>query len=283
MTTRRLTVTVLALTALTQWGPGVSAQDPSLVIGGPGTAIVDGILSPGEWEGAGTFSFDANLPEFIGGSTTPATMHVMNDAVNLYVAFQIVGLLPGDWNPIFSFDEDNDGIRVDGDDLISWSYSQEFGVPGAADFFRMGINDVFDTAFGGTLDVLSAGSNDATFTYLEMSHPLDSADDAHDLNVSPGDVIGFGGALQLLLPTALCDFDVLGEVCRAFTDFGGGRINPTADLALVADAPGACRRAAADFRRDFVAACIAAGGSRSACNRAGTEMMLARIAACPAP
>lgn len=43
----------------------------------------------------------------------------------------------------------------------------------------------------GTIDGQAAFANDGEFSIYEMSHPLDSGDDAHDFSLKPGDTVGF--------------------------------------------------------------------------------------------
>ena len=52
-------------------------------------AVVDGVLSPGEWDTAGHYDFPANRSPAEGGGTVPATLFVMNDATNLYLALRV--------------------------------------------------------------------------------------------------------------------------------------------------------------------------------------------------
>jgi hypothetical protein len=52
-------------------------------LSGSGTASIDGVLSTAEWAGAGNVAFPLKLP---GGATTTATLFIMNDTKNLYLA-----------------------------------------------------------------------------------------------------------------------------------------------------------------------------------------------------
>jgi hypothetical protein len=67
-----------ALILFAMTGPG-RASDVS-TLRGFGTAIVDGVLTVNEWEGAGRFAFQAQ-----GGQ---GTFYVMNDSQNLYLALR---------------------------------------------------------------------------------------------------------------------------------------------------------------------------------------------------
>src|ERR1044072_4406060 len=76
-----------ALTALFLLAATLTAfsHAPGVVLSGSGTATIDGVFNTTEWAGAGTITFAANLPE---GGTTPATLYVMNNQVNLFLAIR---------------------------------------------------------------------------------------------------------------------------------------------------------------------------------------------------
>ena len=166
-------------------------------LSGLGIATIDGESSEGEWTGAGRLDFDAHIPE---GDPTPASLFVMNDATNLYLGLMIErSSLGGSTNPSFEFDNDNDGTSEPGDDFFGTSV----GVFQAAEFldgFRTPCDGAEpgtagcgggDFSEGGTNDGMVAGSNDGSFTFVELSHPLDSADDLHDFSLGAGDSVGF--------------------------------------------------------------------------------------------
>jgi len=89
------------------------AHDPNTVpLSGFGSATIDGVLSPGEWDTAATVNF--NLVSLF--ETHPATLHVMNGTTHLFLALVIrnddfkpssLGV-QGDVQTIF-FDNDHDG------------------------------------------------------------------------------------------------------------------------------------------------------------------------------
>ena len=70
-----LAVAIAALSA-----SAAKAHDPSLELRARGTAVVDGIESPGEWDRAARWNFTAAAP----GGSTAATLYAMNDGVSLY-------------------------------------------------------------------------------------------------------------------------------------------------------------------------------------------------------
>jgi hypothetical protein len=179
------------------------------VLRGFGTANIDGVVAPGEWDAAGRTEFAANVPVADGGGTMPATLLVMNDATTLYLA---VGLAQPRASGLveFEFDDNDDGDRADGNDVISaW---HPFQPTRFNDEFRWRLGTVYaDThaAAGlpppGTTDGAAVAGPTGAVTAFELSHPLDSADDAHDFSLHVGSVVGF--RLLVLFTTASpCSF-----------------------------------------------------------------------------
>lgn len=209
-----LTVSLLALAACenpqepvgtdTPEGPAfhvqVGGQD---ALSGIGSATIDGILSPGEWDAAGQVDFLVNVG---GGATSPATFFAMNDANNLYLALR-VETPPPQSQVLFSsfvveFDNDHDGVREEGDDVFV------LNPPGQLfDDFRTflppcpagALCGLLDTDFGGTNDGVGQVSTAGGFTIYETSRPLDSADDAHDFSLRAGDTVGWTLSLRLFV------------------------------------------------------------------------------------
>lgn len=180
----------------------VQAHDPNVILNaGIGTATIDGVLSTGEWDSAATVNFPVNIPE---GGTTPGTIFVMHDNNNLYLAIRFARTVLDLGNSAsFEFDNDHGGEpKVTGDDVILHNSTSFF------DIFRTtnppcppgSICSLFDTTDGGTNDGDGLLANDGTFTIYEFSHPLDSADDAHDFSLSPGNTVGFMASIRILNP-----------------------------------------------------------------------------------
>jgi len=205
---------------------------------GFGTAAIDGVMSPGEWDTADTISFQANVPE---GGTTPATLFVMNDADNLYLAVAIERSSLDRTSVTFEYDNDHDGVSTDGDDTIlmnagpaiSASFSDNFRPSGAV-----------DTSDGGTNDGVADASNDGTFSVYEQSHPLNTADDAHDFSLEFGDTVGFRLFIRMLPPTtdtflppgiSSTDQSTYGHIIIATSEIKvvGGELIPIDSTALI--------------------------------------------------
>ncbi len=179
-----------------------SAPTPTLgvaTVSGLGTATVDGVMSAGEWDGAGSVDFSVIVPE---GGTTPGTVFVMNDANNLYLAIRFARPIVDPGNTAsFEFDNNHSGQLDTGDDGIVFTPGLGFldevrgeEPPCPPDT----ICSFTDIRLGGTNDGAGAFSNDGTFTVYEFSHPLDSADDAHDFSLGPGDTVDFSVSIRMI-------------------------------------------------------------------------------------
>jgi hypothetical protein len=140
---------------------------------------IDGILSLGEWNSAGSEVFT------MGGR--PVTIYMMNDANNLYVAVKIEDDDALDDDLTVQFDNDNGGgTLVQGDDSLTWwgDFLDTYFEPPTAT--EQDEND------GGAKDGSGAKTQDVLMVaYYEFSHPLDSADDSHDFSLQIGSTVGF--------------------------------------------------------------------------------------------
>lgn len=157
--------------------------------------IIDGVISPAEWDDADSVSFLLEysdlLPETVAHE---ATVYVKNDETYLYLAVVVKG---DDFNPNdfgnWRFDNDNNGVIEVGDDGLS---IRSDGL--STDRYRTEAiegwwsSDVYD---GGTNDIVGevshtnpSGVGDYTFEYR---HPLDTADNGHDFSLKPGETVGF--------------------------------------------------------------------------------------------
>lgn len=166
-------------------------------LAGTGTATIDGYMSAGEWDGAGAYSFDADIGD---GNSVPATLYMMDDGANLYIAVAVEqSALPSSSSFRLLFDNDADGIVRTGDDLVQVSGDSRrasYTAPLYDGHIRFGAGLPTDTEYGGTTDGAGAIANDGTLTVLEVSHPLSSGD-AFDLDLGPGDVTSFSGFVVL--------------------------------------------------------------------------------------
>jgi len=164
----------------TGWGDIVIASAPPTMTAWASAApTIDGVVGATEWASASHASFSI-------GWTFIGDLWVMNDAGNLYLAVKIADSSLTVMDRLyFGFDNNNNGAREAGDDILGSMGDGTF-----MDFF-WGPTTKFDTAEGGTTDGQGKASGSGGFNYFEMSHPLDSADDAHDFSLSAGSTVGF--------------------------------------------------------------------------------------------
>lgn len=179
-----------------------------------GTATIDGIMSSGEWDKAAKIDFLVNVPPSYGGGTAPATLYVMNDEKNLYLALKFAQSSYGlstQFNA--DFDNNNNGIANDGEDIIAIYVNSPDFKPQFVDLYRFTcpgspagsagcIAPDYDQN-GGILPIgedngAATSSNDGSVTIIEMSHPLKSSDSLHDFSLNPGNIVGMRTTLKLL-------------------------------------------------------------------------------------
>ena len=150
---------------------------------------IDGTIDTAvEWASAATTPFTSTLG-------LEGIFYVMNDGNNLYIAVRTTdSTLSQDGTGTDAvwiyFDNNNNGVGPEaGDDIIGWNGYLSEG-------FKDGYSDGTyvwwkDTDAGGDSDGSATATNDGTYSYFEISHPLDTTDDAHDFSLSTGDTIGF--------------------------------------------------------------------------------------------
>jgi hypothetical protein len=167
-----------------------SARRADVVLNaGPGTATIDGVMTPGEWDNAATRTFPVSVA---GGGAVQATLFVMNDKSTLYVAFKIARPTLGTTHVGVWFDNNDNGSS--GEDGISfWTNDPR----GFSDEFRCGSSWCLDSARDGRSDGQARASNDGAESVYELSHPLASGDSGHDFSLSPGSEEGFDALVQV--------------------------------------------------------------------------------------
>jgi len=173
------------------------AHAPGIVLSALGTASVDGELGSGEWDTAARVGFPVALPA---GGTVDASLYVMNDADNLYVA---VVLFTSAAQSIVrvNFDNDHDNVAEVGDDglrIDASGFHDEVlitGPPCTAESACF----VPDSDQGGANDGAGAYIATAEQTVYELAHPLDSGDAGHDLRLGPGRTVGFNVEISLII------------------------------------------------------------------------------------
>ena len=159
---------------------------------GFGTAVIDGSFSAGEWDSAGRMQFTVTRSPLEGGGIVPATLYVMNDAQNLYIAIRVSNASAGGSRFFIEFDNNHDGSGAqEGEDGLFDEGSGQL-----QDRFMHQTSPTLwtpldDNAYGGTLDGALAQGDDAGVATFEVAHPLDDADNAHDFSLRAPARVGF--------------------------------------------------------------------------------------------
>ncbi|HEY3334869.1 MAG TPA: hypothetical protein VGK16_06475 [Candidatus Limnocylindrales bacterium] len=209
---RGWTGTAAAVTALLLVGtlaqpvPARAASTAEVSLSGRGTAQVDGVQAAGEWDRAGRLDFRQTLAGVDGTGAVAASLFVMNDDQNLYLGVRVAAVPGCSYYPSFAFDNDGDGdpFGLGSDSLAAHVDSSAAGSIELLDAFvwpeaNIGLDTFTATGYppAGTNDGSAAGGHpNGTATWVELAHPIDSSDDAHDFSRSIGATIG-----MLLLST----------------------------------------------------------------------------------
>lgn len=148
--------------------------------------VIDGTINAAsEW-------LMADKEDFSIAGSYNGTVYVKNDAANLYLAVKVAD---DDFGTnvstrdlfMFHFDNNHNSVGPEiGDDCLSCVSTSIY-----SDQFFDGSTYQWDGLDGGTYDGVVASSGDGTYNYFELSHPLNSADDAHDFSLTIGDTVGF--------------------------------------------------------------------------------------------
>ena len=185
---------------------GAASGSDGLSLRGYGTATIDGVLAPGEWDTAGRYDFAAARAPAEGGGTVPATLYVMNDAVNLYLALRVsvVDLGYSAFDVQFA-DPPPGSIFADGDDVLRTT-------PSSFEDLHLHFTPpiyypwMLDEADGGTSDGAGVTSSNGVLSVFEVAHPLNSADDRHDFSLTIPQRMRFTASFQHCLDTCVGTF-----------------------------------------------------------------------------
>lgn len=271
------TLVALAAAVLTAAAvPAAQAHDPSLRLRAYGTAAVDGFMAPAEWEGAAKWDFAANIPPGEGGGTAPATLFAMNDGANLYLGLRVMRPTVGSTSVSFTFDNDHDGVLYeDGDDTLlvnASDFYDEFVTrqpPCPSGAVCLGIPDA---DAGGTTDGAGLVKNNGTFSFYELVHPLDTADDGRDFSLRVGKRVGFSMSLRFCEPSCVdTDSPRSGDIVVTSTSTVPPEtaiVEGPADGALTSESPVTFRFSATDDAiapEDVLFECRLDGGASESC------------------
>lgn len=237
----------LALAACSQGGSSAldSTERTASLVAAPvyaacGTPTIDGVLSPGEWDGAVTVRFAAALPELTDGpgAVVPAEVQAMSDDRNLYVSFRL-GMNTQQYaqSHAVELDANEDGAISAGDDALVYSWDDGGGEWSQfADVYRSDCVVDGSPCVCGPLDTEplagDPGTNDGgaaiafgeDYTTVEMWHPYTGAD-LHDVLRVVGQSIPMRFSIRLL---TVCDVDVNDWPASAHC-FGDTDLPPPAD------------------------------------------------------
>ena len=222
-------VALLLATTLAQPVPARAASPAGVSLSGRGTAQIDGTQGAGEWDRAGRLDFRQTLAGVDGTGDVAASLFVMNDDQDLYLGVRIAAVPGCSYYPSFAFDSDRDGdpFGLNDDSLAahvdSWAAGSielldEFVFPEA----NIGPDTFATTGYppAGTNDGSAAGGHpNGTATWVELAHPIDSADDAHDFSRSIGDAIGM--LLMSTMQGGQCGSCGVGPACYGVTTVPG--------------------------------------------------------------
>ena len=196
---RHASLVALAVAAGLLLPASAGGHNDAFAFGAFGTAVVDGVLAPGEWDDASTLAFTAAAP---GGGTVPGELRVMNDGEHLYFGVRVVTTTPT-LSVSFGFDNDHDGIwPEEGSDGLALGFGVRNGFGDLVLSARGGcpvgsLCGFHDVDLGGSVDATGVRTVQGGETHIELAKALDSADDPNDFSLSAGDVVGFGFQIAL--------------------------------------------------------------------------------------
>jgi hypothetical protein len=140
---------------------------------------LDGTVNSAEWADAQPYALN-----FTGHT---GTLWVKHTATTIYFAARINDAVGSTPSLLLYFDNNHNGVKDAGEDgVVSDSSNGDFFYSPSTS------NHPRDTQDGGTNDVVAASGFDlgAGQAMFEMSHPKNTADDAHDFSVADGQTVG---------------------------------------------------------------------------------------------
>jgi hypothetical protein len=209
--------------------PG-SATAKSIVLRGFGTPRLDGIMTSGEWNPAGHADFTVNRASSEGGGTVPATIYVMNDAVNLYIGIKVTNATVSGSNFGIQFgsatQEGSEYLAVNRFGTFLDMFSHQIAPNG-------GWLAVNDADYGGTAQGGEGEGNASGYSFYEVAHPLDDSDDAHDFSLKAPQRVAFNLVFRHCGTTCAADSRFPGPTARDQADIvvvSGSRIAPDTQI-----------------------------------------------------
>jgi len=204
--------------------PEVAHGSSGLALRGFGTPVVDGVLSPGEWDMAGRFDFQANRSPAEGGGTVPATLFVMNDSTNLYLALRVSVVDLGDSTFDGLFAPPGGSPFAPGSDIlraVTWEFEDSFYRQTGPDTWEWSV----DESFGGTNDGTSQAEVSNGVGVFEVEHPLNDSDDLHDFSLAIPSHVDYIGLFQHCIASS-CGFTNITSDTAKIEVVSGTRVPP---------------------------------------------------------
>jgi len=168
---------------------------------GYGTPAIDGVLGLEEWALAAQIPISVNTPE----GPAPATVYVMNDASNLYVALELhfTGFNRSSFQVMTAgpYGKIADPSSTDFFADVFFANSN-YGIADFHDNFRLVTGNSnygpADTGYGGTTDGSASFGQSAGVSVWDLAHPLNSGDEYDYCITNRG--IGINFFIRLLNP-----------------------------------------------------------------------------------
>ena len=145
--------------------------------------VIDGVMGPGEWDGAEASKFPVWVPGDILFPSSSATVYVGRDPSYMYLALVLDRNSPFHSNDhvSFEFDIDHDGNAETGDDIVGiYALSQS---PFDNYRFKVGMLVASDEAGGGANNAIGRFKATGSKGVVEIRKEINSTDDAHDFSI----------------------------------------------------------------------------------------------------
>jgi len=162
--------------------------------------VIDGVMDPGEWNGAEWSTFPVWIPGDIMFPSSTATVYVGRDPSYMYLALTFDRNSPFRSNDhvSFEFDRDHDGVAETGDDIVGiYATSQS---PFDNYRFKAGMFVASDESNGGANNAIGRFKTSGGKGVIEIRKEMNSADVAHDFSI---DNAGGGGYVTMGMRTMI--------------------------------------------------------------------------------
>lgn len=165
-----------------------------IIESGYGSAIIDGKITKKEWEFSTFFPVNIVLPD---KNNTTGTIRIMNDKDNIYVGlkFRKIETVA---RQSFSIEFSGKTGQVNPKTGKPNGYGDTCLINAPRGRFIDGFRNVVSAPMDIHIDGAGKFKDDGESFVYEISHPLKSPDKEHDIQLSPGDSVGFTFSLRLI-------------------------------------------------------------------------------------